>query len=143
MDLFRAFDISASGLSAQRARMEVIAENIANAETTATPGGGAYRRKAVLLQSVDGRVFPAFLRPPGVPEGTVQVTGVIETADPMRRVHEPAHPQAGPDGFVDFPNVNPLVEMIDMLATTRAYEANATAFQAAKTMGAKLLEILR
>ena len=143
MDLFRAFDISASGLSAQRARMEVISENIANAETTATPAGGAYRRKAVLLQAVDGRAFPAFLRPPGVPEGTVHVTGVVETQDPLRRVHEPSHPQAGPDGFVDFPNVNPLVEMIDMLATTRAYEANATAFQAAKTMGAKLLEILR
>jgi flagellar basal-body rod protein FlgC len=142
MDLFRALDISASGLSAQRARMDVIAENIANSETTLTANGGAYRRKAVMLQSPD-RIFPTFLRPPGAPDGGVQVTRVVETADPVRRVYQPAHPQAGADGFVDFPNVNPLVEMVDMLSTTRAYEANATAFQAAKTMGGKLLELLR
>ena len=143
MDLFRSLDISASGLSAQRARMDVIAENLANAETTATPAGGPYRRKAVVLEALDNRPFPAFLRPPGVPEGSVQVTQVVETQDPLRRVHEPGHPQAGPDGFVDFPNVSPLVEMVDMMATTRAYEANATAFQAAKAMGTKLLELLR
>jgi flagellar basal-body rod protein FlgC len=142
MDLFRALDISASGLSAQRARMDVIAENIANAETTLTATGGAYRRKAVMLQS-PAKIFQAFLRSPGVPDGGVQVTRVVETADPARRVYQPAHPQAGTDGFVDFPNVNPLVEMVDMLSTTRAYEANATAFQAAKTMGSKLLELLR
>jgi flagellar basal-body rod protein FlgC len=143
MDLFRSLDISASGLAAQRARMDVIAENLANSETTRTAGGGAYRRKAVLLEAMDGHAFPAILRPQGAPDGGVQISRVIETMDPPRRVHEPGHPQAGPDGFVNFPNVNPLTEMVDMLATTRAYEANATAFQAAKSMGAKLLELLR
>jgi flagellar basal-body rod protein FlgC len=143
MDLFRSLDISASGLSAQRARMDVIAENLANSETTLTANGGPYRRKAVLLEALDSRTFPTILRPEGAPDGGVQVTRVIESMDPPRRVHEPGHPQAGPDGFVNFPNVNPLKEMVDMLATTRAYEANATAFQAAKTMGAKLLELLR
>jgi len=143
MDLFRSLDVSASGLSAQRARMDVIAENLANAETTVTPTGGAYRRKAVVLESLENRPFPAFLRQVGLPDGAVQVTQVVETQDPMRRVHDPGHPQAGADGYVDYPNVNPLVEMVDMMATTRAYEANATAFQAAKSMGTKLLELLR
>jgi flagellar basal-body rod protein FlgC len=143
MDLFRALDISASGLSAQRARMDVIAENLANTETTAAAGGGPYRRKAVVLQAVDGFTFPALLRLAGEPDGGVRVASVIERADAPRRVHEPSHPQAGPDGFVDFPNVSPLAEMVDMLATTRAYEANATAFQATKSLGMKLLELLR
>jgi flagellar basal-body rod protein FlgC len=143
MDLFRALNISASGLSAQRSRMDVIAENLANSETTVTATGGPYRRKAVVLEATDGRSFPAILRGDGAPEGGVQVSRVAELFDPPRRVHEPSHPQAGPDGFVSFPNVNPLTEMVDMLSTTRAYEANATAFQAAKSMGAKLLELLR
>jgi flagellar basal-body rod protein FlgC len=144
MDLFRALDISASGLSAQRSRMDVITENLANSETSVTAaGGGPYRRKAVVLEAADGRSFPAILRRDGAAEGGVQVSRVIELPDPPRRVYEPGHPQAGPDGFVSLPNVNPLTEMVDMLATTRAYEANATAFQAAKSMGAKLLELLR
>jgi flagellar basal-body rod protein FlgC len=143
MDLFRALDISASGLSAQRARMDVIAENLANSDAATTSTGGPYRRKAVVIEPLDGRVFPAFLRGDGVPDGGVRVSGVVESPEPLRRVHEPAHPNAGPDGYVTLPNVNPLVEMVDMIATTRAYEANATAFQAAKSMGAKLLELLR
>ena len=143
MDLFRALSVSASGLAAQRARMDVIGENLANSETTVSAGGGPYRRKVVLLQPAGPAGFPAVLRRTGEPEGSVRVAYVAETADPPRRVWRPGHPQAGPDGFVDLPNVNPLVEMVDMLMTTRAYEANATAFQATKAMGAKLLELLR
>jgi flagellar basal-body rod protein FlgC len=143
MDLFRAFGISASGLSAQRARMDVIAENLANSETTVTAAGGPYRRKTVVLEATDGHSFPALLREQGLPDGGVKVSRVLESAEAWRRLHEPGHPEAGPDGFVNFPNVNPLAEMVDMLSTTRAYEANATAFQAAKAMGTKLLELLR
>jgi len=143
MDLLHSLDVSASGLSAQRARMAVIAENLANAETTTTSTGGPYRRKTAVLQAVDGHVFPAMLQQAGDRPGAVRVTQVAETSDLPRRVHEPGHPQADADGFVNYPNVTPLTEMVDMLATTRAYEANATAFQAAKAMGTKLLELLR
>jgi len=143
MDLFRALDISASGLSAQRNRMDVIAENLANTETTVTTAGGPYRRKGVVLEAGDGRGFPTALRSESAPEGGVQVSRVVELSDPPRRVFDPGNPQAGPDGFVSYPNVNPLSEMVDMLATTRAYEANASAFQATKSMGIKLLELLR
>jgi flagellar basal-body rod protein FlgC len=142
MDLFRALDISASGLTAQRTRMDVIAENLANSDTAVTATGGPYRRKAVVLQSADAPGFAAMLGD-GAPEGGVRVTRIAESTEPMRRVHDPANPSAGPDGFVTLPNVNPLVEMVDMLATTRAYEANATAFQAAKSLGTKLLDLLR
>ena len=143
MDLFQALDISASGLAAQRARMNVIAENLANTETTITQGGGPYRRKSVVMESADALSFPAILRQDGVPDGGVRVARTVESPDPPRRVYEPGHPNAGLDGFVNFPNVNPLTEMVDMMATTRAYEANATAFQATKAMGVKLLELLR
>jgi flagellar basal-body rod protein FlgC len=143
MDLFRALHVSASGLAAQLRRMEVITENLANSETTRMAGGGPYRRKALLLQATDGAGFAAALGDGRAPAGGVRVTGVVESAEPPRRVHRPDHPHAGPDGFVSLPNVNPMTEMVDMLATTRAYEANATAFQAAKSMGVKLLELLR
>ena len=143
MDLFRAFNISASGLSAQRARMDVIAENLANSETTVTATGGPYRRKMVVLEATDVHSFPALMREQGSPDGGVKVSRVIESVEAWRRLHEPGHPEAGPDGFVNFPNVSPLTEMVDMLSTTRAYEANVTAFQAAKAMGTKLLELLR
>jgi flagellar basal-body rod protein FlgC len=143
MDLFRAFNISASGLSAQRARIDVIAENLANSDTTVTAGGGPYRRKTVVLESTDGHSFPGFLREHDSRDAGVKVHRVLESGDAWRRLYEPGHPEAGPDGFVNFPNVNPLTEMVDMLSTTRAYEANVTAFQAAKAMGAKLLELLR
>jgi flagellar basal-body rod protein FlgC len=143
MDVFRALNVSAAGLSAQRTRMDVIAENLANSDTTVTPAGEPYRRKVVLLQAVDDRSFPAVLNGMGREDAGVRVDRVAESREPLRRVYQPDHPQAGPDGFVTLPNVNPLREMIDMLTSTRAYEANAAAFQATKSMGAKLLELLR
>jgi flagellar basal-body rod protein FlgC len=144
MDLFRAFDVSASGLSAQRTRMEVITENLANAESPLGPGGRVYRRKVPMLQAVDGGAsFAAALGGASTPRGGVRVAQVVESGDTLRRVYQPGHPMAGPDGFLTLPNVNPLVEMVDMLMTTRAYEANATAFQASKSMAAKLIEILK
>ena len=150
MDIFRALGISASGLAAQRARMDVISENIANSETTAAANGRPYQRKAVVLEAVGAAAFPDLLQASGAPMGVsnapaggVRVSSVTEMTDPPRRVYQPGHPQAGPDGFVNMPNVNPLTEMVDMLSTTRAYEANVTAFQATKSMASKLLELLR
>lgn len=143
MDLFRALEISASGLAAQRVRMEVVTENLANADSTVTATGGAYRRKVVLLEPVDRRSFPAILRGREQPDGSVRVAGVRESDDAPRLVYQPGHPQAAADGVVTLPNVNPITEMVDMLVTARAYEANAAAFQATKSMGTKLLELLR
>ena len=140
MDMFRALDISASGLAAQRARMDVVAENLANSESGRTASGGAYRRKLVLLRPDD-----AFARALGQVQAArgVRVAAVRESDEALRRVWQPDHPFAGPDGMVEMPNVNPVQEMVDMLASTRAYEANATAFQATKSLGLKLLELLR
>jgi flagellar basal-body rod protein FlgC len=144
MDLFRALDVSASGLAAQRARMDVISENLANSDSLLTPTGGPYRRKVVLLQAVNGLGgFPAILRGRARPDGSVQVARIAESADAPRRVYLPGHPMAGGDGFVEMTNVNPLAEMLEMLMATRAYEANAAAFQATKSMSARLIELLR
>ena len=144
MDLFRALDVSASGLSAQRTRMEVVTENLANAESPVTTSGKVYRRRIPVLQAVEGGPsFSSVLGGASNARGGVRVSQVVESPEAPRRVYQPGHPLAGPDGFLSLPNVNPLVEMVDMLMTTRAYEANATAFQATKSMGAKLLEILK
>ena len=143
MGFFRALNISASGLAAQRTRMEVITENLANSESTVTGTGRPYQRKLVVLQAVDEQSFPAVLRDADVPDGGVRVANVVESREPMRRIYQPDHPQAGADGFLTMPNVNTFKEMVDVMMSNRAYEANAMAFQAAKSMGAKLLELLR
>lgn len=142
MDLTRALDISASGLAAQRARMDTIAENLANVDST-RPGGMPYRRKVVVLQSADTPGFAILLGQARRTEGGVRVAEVRESTEPGRRVYQPGHPHAGPDGYVELPNVNPLAEMLDMIAATRAYEANVSAFQATKSMSMRLLELLR
>ena len=143
MDLFRALDISASALTAQRTRMEVITENLANTDSSVTVTGRPYQRKVVRLQALAAGTFPAILGGTAAPPGGVRVAEVAEMRDPPRRLYQPGHPNAGSDGFVEVPNMNPLVEMADMIATTRAYEANVTAFQATKSMATKLLELLR
>jgi flagellar basal-body rod protein FlgC len=149
MDIFRALHVSASGLAAQRTRMDVVAENLANSETTTTATGGPYRRKLVFLEAAraSGLLDPTrgtgFLDELGAASNGVRVAEIRESPEAPRRVFQPDHPHAGPDGFVALPNVSPLKEMVDMMLSTRAYEANATAFQATKTMGARLLELLR
>jgi flagellar basal-body rod protein FlgC len=142
MRLLRTLDVSASGLGAQRRRLEVIAQNLAHTETTRAEDGGPYRRRAVRLEPAPEGSFAALLAPGAAPAG-VRVAGVVETRDPARRVHQPGHPDAGPDGFVTLPNVDPLAEMVDLLATTRAYEANASAFQATKSLTQQALDLLR
>ena len=132
--LFSAMEISASGLSAQRIRMNVIARNIANAQTTHAPKGGPYRRKEV--------VFASILDDVGKEQG-VRVMGTFTDPSPFNIVYDPAHPDADPQGYVKMPNVNVILEMIDMISATRAYEANITAFKSAQNMALKALEIAR
>ena len=143
MDLFRALNISASGMTAQRARMEAVTENLANSESAVTPGGRPYQRKIVILRPIEGGGFRDLLRASTEPAGGVRVDRIVEGQDTPKRIHQPDHPHAGPDGFVLMPNINPLREMLDMMSSTRVYEANATAFAATKSMSAKLLELLR
>jgi len=135
MGNFSSIDISASGLYAQRKRMDVIANNIANATTTRTEKGGPYRKQEVVFQAHSGKYEPG--------NGGVEVEAVVESADPPKMVYDPSHPDAGPDGMVAMPNVNIVEEMVDMITATRAYEANVQAINAARLMAAKALEIGR
>jgi flagellar basal-body rod protein FlgC len=125
--LFSSFEISSSALSAQRVRMDTVAANLANAESTRTPEGGPYQRKMVTFEEV-------------LNEGVV-VAGVATDPTPGPRVYEPAHPDADAEGYVRLPNVQVATEMVDMISATRAYEANVSALSAAKRMALKALEI--
>lgn len=138
MGLFDAIDVSGSGLSAERLRMDVTAENLANANTTRGPDGGPYRRKSVVLQQAEGGFGAALSRARGV-----QAAGIVEDPAPPRRMYDPGHPDADGEGYVAMPNVNPVTEMVDLITASRAYEANVTAMQTAKTIFTKTLEVLR
>jgi len=146
MSLFSSLRVSASGLSAERLRLDVIANNLANVNTTRTPEGGPYRRQQVVMASREelaGPTRPAmFGTSPGL-SGTRVVAVVPDYSNPMRTVHEPGHPDADINGNVTYPNVNVVTEMVDMISATRAYEANVAALNAAKTMAMKSLEIGR
>ena len=148
MSMFGGMEISASALTAQRLRMNVTAENLANAQTTKTADGGAYRRKEVTLQSVASGGFGAQLSKAmggssGVAPGGVQATAITEDQTPGKRVYDPSHPDADAQGYVRMPNVDTVTEMVDLIDSQRAYEANVTAMSASKQMFAKTLEILR
>ena len=147
MGLFDAISVSGSGLSAERLRMDVTAENLANAQTTRTANGGPYRRKVVTLQESGGRFDTALAAAtstqPGSAPGGVQVAGIAEDTTPDRMVYDPGHPDADANGYVKMPNVNPVSEMVDLISSSRAYEADVTAMQAAKSMFSKTLDILR
>jgi flagellar basal-body rod protein FlgC len=152
MSFFGALDVSASGLSAERMRMDVTAENLANAETTRGANGQPYRRKEVVLQSVEGNGFGSALASavgsvPGAPaesqQGGVEVSGIVEDGSAPRMVYDPGHPDANAQGYVAMPNVNPVTEMVDLISASRAYEANVTAMQTSKTMYSKTFDLLR
>lgn len=149
MGMYAALGISATGLSAQRLRMDVVANNLANVDSTFGPGQ-AYRRKEVVMTSAPGGA--AFSLPKGVggrAMGTtemqgVQVAGIVEdTRTPMRRVYQPGHPQADAKGYVTKPNVNSVTEMVDLVAATRSYQANVTTFDATTQMALETLKVLR
>lgn len=144
MDVQSTFAISASGLRAERLRLDVIASNLANASTTRTAEGGPYRRRNVVfvsepLESDFASTIEA-LSEEGAREG-VRVADVVEDRSPPRMVFEPGHPDANAEGFVAYPNVNPVAETVDLLAATRAYEANVQAVNATKRMAEAALSI--
>ncbi len=147
MSLFRSLVTSASGLTAQRLRMDVIANNLANINTTRTETGEAYRRQMVLfaerqptLDELSSTTSSSMAL--NVGRG-VRVTAISADQSDLRRVYEPGHPDADADGYVSYPNVNPVTEMVDMISASRAYEANVTVVNSAKSMAAKALEIGR
>jgi flagellar basal-body rod protein FlgC len=153
MSFFGALDISASGLTASRVRMDVVAENLANAQTTRGPNGGPYRRKEVVLQTAGGgdgfqtALASAAGNMPGAGSsqqpGGVQVTGIVTDNSRPRMVYDPSHPDANAQGYVAMPNVNPVTEMVDLISSSRTYEANVTAMQTAKSMFSKTFDLLR
>lgn len=143
MDFFTAMRLSASGLSVQRARMNVTSSNLANAETTRTPEGGPYRRRSAIVAAVPLREHFDEVLGDVVHERThmAKVVDVESDNRPGRRMHDPAHPDADADGYVEMPNVNVVHEMVDMLTAQRGYEANVTAIQALKGMVRQALTI--
>jgi flagellar basal-body rod protein FlgC len=135
LKIFKAMQISASGLTAERLRLDLISNNIANAHTTRTEDGTPFRRKsAVFAESLD--------RATRTGQG-VKVLAVTQDRSEPRLVYEPEHPDANAEGYVAYPNVNIVQEMVDMITATRAYEANVTALNASKSMFLKALEIGR
>lgn len=136
MSIFSNFGISASGLTAQRLRMDTIANNIANIETTRTPEGGPYQRQVPLFASRESQET-------GQPGGGVRVQALLRDQSPFKRVYEPGHPDADEEGYVLMPNVELVKEMVDMIDASRAYEANVTALNTAKEMAQRALEIGR
>ena len=139
MGLFHSFDISASGMTAERLRMDVIANNLANVNTTRTARGGPYRRQMVVFEE---RLAQAMGKGRGRGAG-VRVSRIVEDDDPPRLEYNPNHPDADEQGYVALPNVNIVTEMVDMISASRAYEANIAALNAAKAMALKALEIGR
>lgn len=151
MSIFQSLNTSASALTAQRLRMDVISSNMANIDTTRAKivegEWQPYRRKTVTLQSQGGQ-FSSFLHSAigntgkGGPLSGVKVTAVKEdTETPFKLVYDPSHPDANAEGYVEMPNVDPLREMVDLISATRSYEANVTALNANKSMLMKALEI--
>jgi flagellar basal-body rod protein FlgC len=149
MGLFDAIDVAGSGLSAERLRMDVTAGNLANAQTTQGANGQPYQRREVVLQEASSSGFGAMLSGAiaGVssasPASGVQVAGIVADPSPPRRVYDPGHPDADAQGYVTMPNVNPVTEMVDLISSSRSYEADVTAMQSAKTLFSKTLELLK
>jgi flagellar basal-body rod protein FlgC len=147
MGLFDGLDVSASGLTAQRLRMDVTAENLANAQTTRGANGQPYRRKEVVLQEVPQGGFGAQLSSAmgggARSAGGVQVAQIAEDTTPGKLVYDPGHPDANAQGYVRMPNVDTVTEMVDLIDSSRAYEANVTAMQSTKQMLSKTLDLLK
>lgn len=140
-DFFAAMEVSASGLSAQRTRMNVASSNLANAQTTQGVDGGPYRRRDVVLAAVatpeaQGTQFAQYVR-------GVEVQQITQDARPPQLEYDPGHPNANAEGYVAYPNINPVEEMVDMITASRAYEAGITAMSTAVNMAERALGIGR
>jgi flagellar basal-body rod protein FlgC len=154
MNLFGLMETSGSAMQAERMRAEVVAANMANAETTRTESGGPYKRQHVIFatnpadigffHSLSSASRPALQSTEDTePAGGVHIAQVFEdTAPPLKR-YDPGHPDAGPDGYVAYPDINPLTEMVDLMGATRAYGLNSSAVQAEKGMITSALDIAR
>jgi flagellar basal-body rod protein FlgC len=151
MGLFSTINIAATGMSVERLRTDVIADNIANATTTRTQEGGAYRRKRVIVAPMDAK--PIF-RNPFVPADLdngpgrgVRVKEIVKDTEPGKLIYDPSHPDAAESGeragYVEYPNVNIVNEMTDLISASRAYEAHSSVIQGAKEMFSSALEIAR
>lgn len=143
MSAFGAMDISASGMTAQRIRTDIISQNIANVNTTRDENGEAYRRKTVVFQEKPSDSFNNYLSVAASSIGNgVKVSQIVEDYDTeMTLVYDPSHPDANEEGYVEYPNVNTVTEMTNLIDASRAYEANVTAFNATKSMTTQALQI--
>jgi len=145
-DLLASMNISAAGMSAQRTRMDIVAENIANADSTRTKNGGPYRRRQVVFQAIApeqqfSNIFNSAFKSNA--QQSVKAAYIAQDKKPFREVYDPSHPDANAQGLVKMPNVNPVEEMVDMNAASRSFEANVTTLEASKRMFLKSLELLR
>jgi flagellar basal-body rod protein FlgC len=135
VNLIAGIDVTAGALNAQRTRLDIVAQNIANAQTTRTPAGGPYQRQIVSFES------ELLRRADGPSLQTVRIAGISPDRTPGQQVYNPQHPDAGPDGLVMMPNVNLSYEMVDLITASRAYEANLSVVKNARQMAMKALEI--
>ncbi|QEK12282.1 flagellar basal body rod protein FlgC [Crassaminicella thermophila] len=145
MSIFNSINVSASGLTAERLRMDIISKNIANANTTRTSNGTPYRRQVPIFKQANAnfsQILENVKRRSKI-GGGVEVVAIEEDKTPFKKVYDPGHPDADKDGYVQMPNVDIVSEMINMISATRAYEANVTAMNATKSMAMKALEIGR
>ncbi|MFQ5449538.1 MAG: flagellar basal body rod protein FlgC [Nitrospinaceae bacterium] len=145
MDFLTSMKLSAMGLNVQRQRMETISSNLANVETTQTPEGGPYRRKDVVVSALPMENDFASVLKSEFGENLMQalVTNVVQDPTKPRSVYNPNHPDADAKGYVSMPNINVVSEMVDMMTTTRSFEANITAMNAAKAMALRAIELGR
>jgi flagellar basal-body rod protein FlgC len=144
MSLFSLLSVSESGMTAQRARAELLVENLANAETTRTPEGGPYRRKDAVFETApaDTPFSSVFESQLGQPQGVRVSQVVVDDSEPERR-YMPGHPDADKDGYVAFPRTNPAEDMVDLMGASRGFEANVSAISAVKDMIQKSIDLLR
>jgi flagellar basal-body rod protein FlgC len=146
MNLFGMLEISASGMTAERQRAQVVVSNMANAQTTRTPAGGPYKRQLVVFRAQRQHPFPAMLASIGERSGaaeSVRIEQVVPDPKPPLLRYEPGNPDADMKGYVAYPNIDPIEEMTDLLGAVRAYELNASAVQAAKGMIQQSLDLLK
>ena len=153
MSFFDAISIAASGLTAERTRMDVTSENLANADTTQGANGQPYQEQQVVLQQVGGGFSAALSNAMGSVPGTtaingtaaggVEVAGIVSSSTPDQSVYDPSNPAANAQGYVKMPNVNPVNEMVDMIDESRSYESDVTAMSTAKEMYEKTLGLLK